>query len=245
MKDLKPTNRIPKQIAAEIGSRIVGGRLKPGTILDGEIEASGQRQVSRSAYREAVLILTAKGLVNSRPKIGTRVTALDQWHLLDPDVLAWMFAKEPQRDLLVSLFELRKFVEPEAAALAAERRSLEQLNRMGGQLEIMAQESLHTERGRTADKAFHAALLAASANPFLVSLSSSVTAVVAWSTMYKERTQRLKRDAVPDHVKVYEAIAARNPGAARSAMLELIDLAFSDATQLRRSRTPARKSHRT
>jgi DNA-binding FadR family transcriptional regulator len=245
MKEPKPSNRIPKQIAAEIGARIVGGRLKPGTILDGEIEASGQRQVSRSAYREAVLILTAKGLVNSRPKIGSRVTALDQWHLLDPDVLAWMFAKEPQRDLLVSLFELRKFVEPEAAALAAERRSLEQLNRMGGQLEIMAQETLHTDRGRTADKAFHAALLGASANPFLVSLSSSVTAVVAWSTMYKERTQRLKRDAVPDHVKVYEAIAARNPGAARAAMLELIDLAFSDATQLRRSRAPrARKSHR-
>ena len=245
MKDPKPSNRIPKQIAAEIGARIVGGRLKPGTILDGEIEASGQRQVSRSAYREAVLILTAKGLVNSRPKIGTRVTALDQWHLLDPDVLAWMFAKEPQRELLVSLFELRKFVEPEAAALAAERRSLEQLNGMGGQLEIMAQETLHTERGRTADKAFHAALLSASANPFLVSLSSSVTAVVAWSTMYKERTQRLKRDAVPDHVKVYEAIAARNPDAARTAMLELLDLAFSDATQLRRARAqPARKSHR-
>src|ERR1700761_9400395 len=113
MKEPKPSNRIPRQIAAEIGARIVGGRLKPGTILDGEIEASGQRQVSRSAYREDVLILTAKGLVNSRPKIGTRVTALNQWHLLDPDVLAWMFAKEPQRDLLVSLFELRKFVEPE------------------------------------------------------------------------------------------------------------------------------------
>ncbi len=242
MKEQKPANRIPRQIAAEIGARIVGGRLKPGIILDGEVEASGQRQVSRSAYREAVLILTAKGLVLSRPKIGTRVTEREQWHLLDPDVLSWMFAKEPQRDLLVSLFELRKFVEPEAAALAAERRSLEQLNRMGAALEIMAQETLHTERGRVADKAFHAALLAASGNPFVMSLSSSVTAVVAWSTMFKERTQRLKRDAIPDHVKVYEAIATRDPGAARLAMLELIDLAFADATQLRRD--PARRSNR-
>jgi len=233
MKEPKVSNRIPIQIAAEIGVRIVGGRIKPGTILDGEVEASGQRRVSRSAYREAVLILTAKGLVHSRPKIGTRVTERDQWRLLDPDVLAWMFAKEPQRDLLISLFELRKFVEPEAAALAAERRTLEQLNRMGGVLEIMAQESLHTDRGRIADKAFHAALLSASANPFVMSLSSSITAVVAWSTMFKERTQRLERDAVPDHIKVYEAIAARNPNAARAAMLELIDLAFSDAVQLR------------
>jgi DNA-binding FadR family transcriptional regulator len=236
MKERKTSIRIPNKIAADIGVRIVAGRLKPGTILDGEIEASGQRQVSRSAYREAILILTAKGLVHSRPKIGTRVTDLDQWHLLDPDVLAWMFAKQPQRELLVSLFELRKFVEPEAAALAAERRTLEQLNHMGGALETMAQETLHTERGRMADKAFHAALLSASANPFVMSLSSSVTAAVAWSTMFKERTQRLKRDPMPDHIKVYEAIAARNPGAARAAMLELIELALSDATQLRRSR---------
>jgi len=245
MKGPPATNRIPKQIAAEIGTRIVAGRLKPGTILDGEIEASGQRKVSRSAYREAVLILTAKGLVHSRPKIGTRVTELDQWHMLDPDVLAWMFAKEPPRELLVSLFELRKFVEPEAAALAAERRTPEQLNRMLSALDVMTQETLHTEIGRAADKAFHAALLAASANPFVLSLSSSVTAVVAWSTMFKERTQRLKRDAVPDHVKVCEAIAARNPGAARAAMLELIDLAFSDAIQLRQGRNPApRRSNR-
>ena len=234
MKAPKPSIRIPNKIAADIGARIVAGRLKPGTILDGEIEASGQRQVSRSAYREAVLILTAKGLVHSRPKIGTRVTELDQWHLLDPDVLAWMFAKEPQRELLGSLFELRKFVEPEAAALAAERRTLEQLNRMGSALEVMAQQTLHTERGRVADKAFHAALLSASANPFLVSLSSSVTAAIAWSTLFKDRTQRLKRDAIPDHIKVHEAIAARNPGAARAAMTELIDLAFFDATQLRK-----------
>jgi len=234
MKAPKPSIRIPNKIAADIGARIVAGRLKPGTILDGEIEASGQRQVSRSAYREAVLILTAKGLVHSRPKIGTRVTELDQWHLLDPDVLAWMFAKEPQRELLGSLFELRKFVEPEAAALAAERRTLEQLNRMGSALEVMAQQTLHTELGRVADKVFHAALLSASANPFLVSLSSSVTAAIAWSTLFKDRTQRLKRDAIPDHIKVHEAIAARNPGAARAAMTELIDLAFFDATQLRK-----------
>jgi len=234
MKAPKPSIRIPNKIAADIGARIVAGRLKPGTILDGEIEASGQRQVSRSAYREAVLILTAKGMVHSRPKIGTRVTELDQWHLLDPDVLAWMFAKEPQRELLGSLFELRKFVEPEAAALAAERRTLEQLNRMGSALEVMAQQTLHTERGRVADKVFHAALLSASANPFLVSLSSSVTAAIAWSTLFKDRTQRLKRNAIPDHIKVHEAIAARNPGAARAAMTELIDLAFFDATQLRK-----------
>jgi DNA-binding FadR family transcriptional regulator len=233
--------RIPATIAAEIGHKIVSGHLKPGTVLDGEIEASGERKVSRSAYREAIRILVAKGLVQSRPKIGTRVTETRQWHLLDPDVLSWIFARQPPRELLVSLFELRKLVEPEAAALAAQRRTLEQLNRMGAALEIMARETLHTARGRAADQDFHAILLAASANPFLVSLSSSVTAAVAWSTMFKERTQRLRRDAVPDHIKIYEAIAARDPRAARAAMAELIDLAFSDATQRRQKAASRRR----
>ena len=98
----------------------------------------------------------------------------------------------------------------------------------------MARETLHTEQGRAADRDFHAILLSASANPFLVSLSSSVTAAVTWSTMFKERTQRLRRDAVPDHIKIYEAIAARDPGSARAAMINLIDLALSDVVQLRR-----------
>ena len=243
MEQAGPAIRIPGKIAAEIGGKIVSGRLKPGTILDGEIEASDERKVSRSAYREAIRILIAKGLVQSRPKIGTRVTDSAQWHLLDPDVLSWIFAKEPPRELLESLFELRKLVEPEAAALAAERRSLEQLNRMGAALEIMADETLHTERGRLADKMFHGILLTASANPFVISLSSSVTAAVAWSTAFKERTQRLRRDAVPDHLKVYEAIAARSASGARAAMLELIELAFSDAVQIRR-RSAKRRTRR-
>jgi DNA-binding FadR family transcriptional regulator len=233
--------RIPGKIAAEIGGKITSGRLKPGALLEGEIEASGERKVSRSAYREAVRILVAKGLVQSRPKVGTRVTETSQWQLLDPDVLSWIFAREPPHKLLVSLFELRKFVEPEAAALAAQRRTLDQLKRMGAALEVMAYETLHTARGRAADQDFHAILLAASANPFLVSLSSSVTAAVTWSTMFKERTQRLRRDAVPDHIKIYEAIAARDPRAAKAAMAELIDLAFSDATQRRQKAASRRR----
>ena len=77
--------RIPGKIAAKIGTKIVSGRLLPGVALDGEIEASEVLRVSRTAYREAIRILIAKGLVQSRPKFGTRVTDAAQWHLLDPD----------------------------------------------------------------------------------------------------------------------------------------------------------------
>lgn len=225
--------RIPGKIAAKIGTKIVSGRLSPGAALDGEIEASEVLKVSRSAYREAIRILIAKGLVQSRPKFGTRVTDTAQWHLLDPDVLSWMFAREPPRELLASLFELRKMFEPEAAALAAARRKPEHLDEMGRALEIMTMETLHSERGRKADWDFHTALLLASANPFVISLSTSVTAAVRWSTIFKDRTQRLERDAVPDHARVYHAISTRNADVARQSMTELIELAFYDATRPR------------
>src|SRR5262245_59275924 len=115
--------RLHGSIARDLGVRIVSGRFKPGQVLDGEIEASEALQVSRTAYREAVRILAAKGLVESRPKVGTRVSPQEQWHLLDPDVLAWIFSGDPEPVVLRGRFELRSVVGPAAAALAAERRS--------------------------------------------------------------------------------------------------------------------------
>lgn len=232
--------RIPAKIAAEIGSAIVSGQVLPGAILETEAHASSGRNVSRSAYREAVGILVAKGLVQSRPKVGTRVTETRQWHLLDPDVLSWMFSKEPRQDLLVKLFELRMMIEPEAAALAATRRRPREIVAMAEALKIMTQETLDTDRGRLADHDFHATLLSASGNPFVISLSTSVTAAITWSTTFKHRTHRLTRDPIPDHARVYKAMAAGEEHAARKAMIQLIDLALSDAVQVRRKTVPAR-----
>lgn len=233
--------RIPGKIAEEIGAQIVSGKLAPGALLDGEVSASGARRVSRSAYREAIRILVAKGLVESRPKSGTRVSPMSAWHLLDPDVLSWLFARSPPRDLLDNLFELRRLIEPQVAALAAERRSLRQMNELGKALEVMSAETLHTPEGRAADQAFHAILLGASGNPFLASLAGSVTAAVAWSTIFKHRTEGLKRDYMPEHIKVYEAIAARDGSAARAAMTELIELALSDTTKALNERKPKKR----
>src|SRR5436189_2967313 len=96
--------RLHGSIARDLGVLIVSGRYRPGHILDGEVEASEQRRVSRTAYREALRILAAKGLVNSRPRVGTRVSAQEQWQLLDPDVLTWAFAGEPEPEVLHGLF---------------------------------------------------------------------------------------------------------------------------------------------
>src|SRR5579863_8849575 len=103
--------RLHGSIARKLGISIVSGEYKPGDLLEGEIASSEQFAVSRTAYREAVRILAAKGLVDARPRVGTRINARLQWHLLDPDVLDWIFESEPDRELLDSLFELRHMVE--------------------------------------------------------------------------------------------------------------------------------------
>jgi DNA-binding FadR family transcriptional regulator len=220
--------RIPVTIAREIGMRIVSGGIKPGDVLDGEIETSGRLHVSRAAYREAVRILAAKGLVKALRKVGTRVTPREEWHLLDPDVLGWIFSFKPDDVTLASLFELRRMVEPEAAALAATRRSDEDLRAMASALQGMARHGLASKPGRLADQAFHAALLRASGNAFVASLTASVGAAVTWTTIYKGTRSRQLRDSVPDHQRVYDAIASRDPRGARAAMAELVDLALRD-----------------
>ncbi|MEO7379253.1 MAG: FadR/GntR family transcriptional regulator [Sphingomicrobium sp.] len=225
--------RLHGTIARDLGIRIVAGQIKPGDILDGEIAASGNLNVSRTAYREAVRILAAKGLVTSRPKIGTRVSPREQWHLLDPDVLSWIFGSEPDESLLDGLFELRRIVEPEAAALAAKRRTDEHVEQMTTALAGMAEHSLATEAGRLADQQFHAALLDASGNAFLVSLTSGVGAAIAWTTIFKQRQMPLRRDPIPDHRKVLDAVAAQDPVAAHAAMAHLVDLALQDTRRAR------------
>jgi len=225
--------RLHGKIARDLGMKIVSGQVKPGEILDGEIAASGLLNVSRTAYREAVRILAAKGLVHSRPKIGTRVSAQNDWHLLDPDVLAWIFGSEPDESLLDGLFELRKIVEPEAAALAAARRTDAHIAQMGEALEAMDFHTLATELGRKADQQFHAALLDASGNAFLSSLTSGVGAAVAWTTIFKQRVQPLRRDPVPDHRKVFDAVKAQDRAAAHAAMAHLVDLALLDTRRAR------------
>lgn len=230
--------RLHGAIARDLGVMIVSGRYKPGDILNGEVDASDRLRVSRGAYREAVRILAAKGLVESRPKVGTKVSEPERWHLLDPDVLSWIFEFEPDDKLLNGLFELRRIVEPEAAALAAVRRTNGDLQAMEKALEGMSQHSLATEAGRLADQNFHSALLRASGNAFIVSLTSGVGAAVSWTTIFKQRHNPLSRDPLPDHVRVYEAVKAKDAKAAHKAMAALVDLAHMDTTNARR---PGRK----
>jgi len=220
--------RLRGAVAHYLGTAIVSGRIAPGERLTGEVENAEALDVSRSAYREAVQVLTAKGLVESRPKAGTRVLPRSRWNMLDPAVLAWAFSGEPDLDFVRDLFELRAIVEPNAACLAAERRDKADIKAMKDALTRMRRHTLATEAGRAADRDFHDALLQATHNSTLIALSASIGAAVNWTTQFKQRARALPRDPLPDHARVFDAIVAGDAEAASQAMRTLVDLALED-----------------
>ncbi|MDF0542895.1 FadR/GntR family transcriptional regulator [Sphingobium sp. H39-3-25] len=227
-----PGRRLHGALVHKLGMAILSGQYAPGDILSGEVAFAEELEVSRSAYREAVQVLTAKGLVESRPKAGTRILPRSRWNLLDPDVLAWAFAGEPDIEFVRNLFELRAIVEPAAARLAAERRDRNDINIMKEALSAMRRHTLATEAGRAADRDFHNAILQATRNDALRVLTASIGAAVNWTTQYKQRSRALPRNPIPDHVRVFEAIAAGDGEAASDAMRVLVDLALEDTSNV-------------
>ena len=215
-------------IAQKLGEAILSGDYAPGHVLGAEVIAAEELGVSRTAYREAVQVLTAKGLVESRPKTGTRVLPRHRWNLLDPDVLAWAFAGAPDIQFIRGLFELRAIIEPAAAALAAQRRDDADLEVMKSALIAMQEHTLSSEAGRAADRDFHTAILRATRNDALIVLSSSIGAAVNWTTQFKQRARALPRNPIPEHRHVYDAIFAGKAKAAGVAMRKLVELALDD-----------------
>lgn len=220
--------RLRGAVAHHLGTAIVSGAIAPGERLTSEIANAEALDVSRSAYREAVQVLAAKGLIESRPKAGTRVLPRNRWNVLDPVVLAWAFSGEPDIDFVRDLFELRGIVEPAAARLAAERRDKADIKALRETLARMRRHTLATEAGRAADREFHDAILAATHNIALIALSASIGAAISWTTRFKQRSRALPRDPIPDHARVSDAIIAGDAEAAGAAMRALVELALED-----------------
>ncbi len=235
-----PGRRLQGALLHKIGLDIVSGVYPPGTILAGEIAFAGELEVSRGAYREAMRVLASKGLIESRPKCGTRILSRDRWNILDPDVLSWAFSGAPDLDLVRDIFELRAVIEPEAARLAAARRTKSDLRAIRDALARMRKHALTSELGRAADRDFHDAILRATNNQAIVTLAASVGAAVSWTTLFKHKSKSLPRNAIPDHALVYEAIAEGNGDDAANHMRTLVNLALED-TRAALAHSPAQR----
>jgi GntR family galactonate operon transcriptional repressor len=105
---LKP--RVHRHVVKTLAQRILDNEFPPGSVLPSEPELCETFNVSRSAVREAVKVLDSKGMVTTRPRIGTVVRAREDWNLLDPDVLAWSMELHPSAELVLSLIEARQVI---------------------------------------------------------------------------------------------------------------------------------------
>ncbi len=208
-------------VAHDLGARIVSGRLAPGDVLPTEAALSESLDVSRTALREAIKILSAKGLIESRPKTGTRVKPRTSWNLLDPDVLSWHFP-DPDPAFLYGLFETRMIIEPNTAAMAAERATEEQLATIEAAYTSMENAELGTDAVYMTDLAFHQAILDASGNDFMKSFGMLIETALIGSFRLSSGGPKAHVKSLPDHLAVYKAIAQREPGDAREAMRRLL-----------------------
>lgn len=227
------TNRnLHGRVAHELGRRIVGGAYQPGDLLPPEASVGQEMDVSRTALREAFKVLTAKCLIESRPKVGTRVRARKDWNMLDPDVLSWCFATKPSAQLLRSLFEMRRVFEPSAAAMAAERRTAEQLQEIEAAYRSMEEAAAGTEEMLTTDLRFHLSILDATDNEFMVSLGMLIETALMGSFRLSSAKPRAFSDALPSHKAVCLGIRRQDPKRARFEMQQLLDKSVQDALSM-------------
>jgi acetyl esterase/lipase/DNA-binding FadR family transcriptional regulator len=220
-------------LAHKIATAIIKGEMAPGELLPNEEKASASFGVSRSAYREAMRTLAAKGLVVALPKVGTRIAPRAAWLLLDPDMLDWHFQAEPSESFVRDLFELRNAVQPTAAILAAQRRDDQDVSHLADALARMARTGPNSGGWLNAIVSFHNGVLSATKNEAIASLSPAISTNIRWSMKLQMSLPSLKlvRDPVADNARVFETIAAQNSKEAGHAMASLIDAALVDTLE--------------
>jgi DNA-binding FadR family transcriptional regulator len=211
-------------VATGIGQSIMQGQFPIGSTLPGDAELMEFFGVSRTALREALKTLAAKGLIESKTKVGTRVLGRESWNMFDADILEWHLQLGVDAQFLGWLFEIRQSLEPLACATAAIRRTPEQLRNMHEALLAMYRCEKSRQGFTKADLAFHQAILEASGNPFLQSIGSVIGAALGTSFTISSPVSsddQFKR-VMEQHQAVFDAIEQRNSPAASDAMSALI-----------------------
>jgi GntR family transcriptional regulator, galactonate operon transcriptional repressor len=224
-------------VVEELGSRIVRGELGPGDPFPNEADLGREFHASRSVIREAVKSLAAKGLLESRTRTGIRVLPAIHWNLLDVAVLGWRYSTMPRKQFFRELFEIRRMIEPEASALAADRATAADIAEMADAFAAMETADVGTNAAIEADLRFHRAILAAARNDLLLQMGNLIG--VGLLTSF-----RISRDPftvfLDRHKDVLEAIRRRRPAEARAAMEGLLT-GTRDFLEKRLGGTPAPK----
>jgi DNA-binding FadR family transcriptional regulator len=220
------------QTVEALARRILSGEIPEGATLD-LLALREELDVSLTALREALKVLSAKGIIDARQKRGTFVRPRSAWNTLDADVMRWRSAGPPDFDLLENLTEVRTIVEPAAARLAAQRADDDDLAALAAALDRMAHADGEPADAVAADLDFHRALLAATHNPLLVEMERVIANGLAQRDKVVHNAPA--DDPVPSHRAVLDAIQARDAAAAEQAMRALVDKASEDFRRITRS----------
>ncbi len=227
--DRRGGRSLPSQIAETIALKIFSGEYAPGSVLPNEHEWMRQFSVSRPVLREAVRLIAAKGMVASRPRLGTTVRDRADWTTLDADMLRWMQASLPVGEFVRHVMQIRMMIEPGAAALAAREASvaeIEQLTRLAAMIDDAAHSSLASQ---AADVAFHRLLLVASGNPLLAGLAACIeealraTIALTRPADEKKTVDRFWGAAMQQHKEVVNRVRQRDANGAHAAMTALLE----------------------
>ena len=234
------------RIVEDLGIAIVTGRYSENNPFPVEAELCKQYGVSRSILREAVKMLTAKGLLSARPRQGTWVQQENAWNLLDPDVLRWLLERKLSFSLLIEFTQMRLAVEPVAAGLAARVAKSEDKAAVMAAIDRMTAAERGEDDPLTSDIAFHLGVMHASGNRFYSQLSDLIVTALRFSIRTTNYFKGVKLASIADHKKVADAIMAGDVQTAEIAMrgliqeaLDLIQSAQAAAAKAPRSRRQA------
>ena len=225
------------QTVAALAGRILSGNIPEGATLD-MLALREELDVSLTALREALKVLSAKGLVDARQKRGTFVRPRAFWNTLDVDVMRWRSEGPPDMDLLSNLTEVRSVVEPAAARMAAERATEEDIACMTQALARMADPE---QDAVEADLDFHRALFGATHNQLLTEMQRVLANGLAMRDKVVHAAEHAD-DPVPSHQKVLDAIVNQDAPTAEQAMRALLDKANEDFSRI--AGTHAKKPRR-
>lgn len=211
------------QLTHQLGAAIVEGQYAIDKGFPTEAELSLQFNISRSVTREAVKMLTAKGLIASRPRQGIRVLPSSQWNMFDADVLAWTLNARPSLELLKEFTQLRMAIEPEAAALAAANyHDAANIQIIADALARMKKAEAGNDDSLAADIEFHCAILGASNNRFFLQLREFIQVALRVSIASTNQLKGVLSASYADHEKIYTAIIAGDGEGAAIAMKALL-----------------------
>ena len=212
--------------AAElVGQQIVSGVLLPGDVLPSGKDLGQGVELSRPAMREAIKVLSGKGLVQSVPGKGTIVRPRVDWNLFDPDVLRWYQGNEPSAAFIRDLYQLRRAIETEAGAMAALRASPADIVKIEAALQTMATVDTVSPASIKADLSFHQAILVASGNNFLVALAPIIETTLSVVFLLQRKACPIPAHFVHDHQAILNAIKHGDPAEVRTATLALLERA--------------------